>query len=67
MAPGSVMKDPSSGPIVRIEIHQAAGVSLPKRAKKPRQPSAKRSIGRVEASAMIITTKSGSVKFTPIR
>ncbi len=61
IAPGSVMNEPRSGATIRIESHQAAGVSLPKRAPKRRQFSAKRSTGRVDASAMITTTNSGSV------
>ena len=47
IAPGSVMKEPSKGPMMRMASHQAAGDSLPKRAKKPRQPSeAKHRAGR---------------------
>src|SRR5690349_13468487 len=61
IAAGSVMNDPSSGPIVRIATHQAAGVAPPMDATLRSAASAKPTIGRVEASAMITTTNSGSV------
>ena len=61
MAPGSVMNDPSSGPMVEdgdpprrrraaADIGDAAQRAL-----------GKLTIGRVEASAMMTTTNSGSV------
>jgi hypothetical protein len=61
MAPGSVMNEPSSGVRVRITSHQAAGVPPPRLASRRTIDSAKLTIGRVEASAMITTTNSGSV------
>ena len=61
IAAGSVMNEPSSGPIVRIVIHQAAGVAPPALATFRNAVSANPMIGRVEAKAMITTTNSGSV------
>ena len=61
IAAGSVIAEPSNGPIVRIVTHQAAGVPPPALATYRMAPSAKATTGRVEASAMITTTKSASV------
>ena len=61
IAAGSVMSDPSSGPRTRIDIHQDAGVPPPARATIRSACSARPTIGRVEASAMITTTNIGSV------
>jgi hypothetical protein len=61
MAAGSVTKDPSSGPIVRMVNHHAAGVARPRFATRRRADSASTTIGRVAASAMITMTKRGSV------
>jgi hypothetical protein len=61
MAAGSVMKDPSSGPTVRIATHHAAGVAPAADATVRSAASAKPMIGRVAASAMMTTTKRGSV------
>ena len=55
------MNEPSSGPTVRIANHQAAGVPSPSAATRRSARSASTMIGRVEASAMITTTNSGSV------
>ena len=65
IAPGSVMTDPSSGPTVRIDTHQAAGVPRPMLASCRSASSANRTTGRVDASAMMTTTNSGSVYLTP--
>ena len=51
MAAGSVMNDPSSGPIVRIVSHHAAGVRPPSPATLRSARSASPMIGRVDASA----------------
>ena len=64
MAAGSVMKEPRSGPIVRIAAHQASGVLPPRPATAPMHLSAKERTGRVEAIAMMTTTNIGSVKWT---
>ena len=61
IAAGSVMKEPSRGPIVSVANHQAAGVLPPSAATLPIARSARTMIGRVEASAMMTTTNSGSV------
>ena len=61
MAAGSVMRDPSTGPTVRIVSHQAAGVARPMPATRRNAPSASPTTGVVEASAMMTTTKIGSV------
>ena len=61
MAAGSVMNEPSSGATVRITNHHAAGVPPPRLASARSHDSASVMIGRVEASAMITTTNSGSV------
>ena len=45
IAAGSVIKEPRSGPMVRMENHHATGVLPPAAAKKERQLSAKRRIG----------------------
>ena len=66
MAAGSVMNEPSKGPIVRIANHHAAGVAPPKSANFFKDPSANWRIGRELAIAMITTTKIGSVKLTPL-
>ena len=58
---GSVMKDPSSGPIVRIVIHEAPGVPPPRFEIFRSAASDRLTIGRVDASDMMTTTKSGSV------
>jgi hypothetical protein len=60
VAAGSVIKDPSTGPTVRIASHQAAMVDLPRLATFARQASAKRKIGRELAIAITTTTKIGS-------
>ena len=61
IAAGSVMNDPRIGPMIRMLAHQAAGVPRPALATRRRAASAKPTIGRVAASAMMTTTKSGSV------
>ena len=61
IAPGSVMNEPRSGPTVRMLNHHAAGEPPPRRAMRRSAPSASSTIGRVDASAMITNTKSGSV------
>ena len=61
IAAGSVIKEPSSGPMMRMVIHQAAGVPPPARATVRSAASAKPTIGRVDASAMITTTNRASV------
>ena len=61
IAAGSVINDPSSGPIVRIVIHHAAGVPRPRLATRLSTASASSMIGRVDASAMMTTTNRGSV------
>ena len=61
MAAGSVMNEPSSGATVSMTSHHAAGVVPPTPASARNQVSASMMIGRVEASAMITTTNSGSV------
>ena len=57
---GSVINDPSRGPTMRMASHQAAGVAPPRFASRRIAPSANVMIGRVDASAMITTTNSGS-------
>jgi len=64
MAAGSVTSEPSSGPRVRIENHQAETLPPPTAATFRRQTSARRSTGRVEDMVMITTTKIASVKTT---
>ena len=64
MAAGSVMKEPMSGPSPRMESHQAAGLPPPRAATLPSAASATAMTGRVEARAMITTTKTASVKTT---
>ena len=64
MAAGSVMNEPSSGAMVRIENHHATGRRPPSDATTRRHCSASRMTGRVEASVMMMTTNTGSVKFT---
>lgn len=61
MAAGSVTKEPNNGPTVKIVIHHAAGVprAVPATTRSPL--SARVMTGRVDASAMMTTTKSGSV------
>ena len=61
IAAGSVMNEPSTGPIVRIAAHQAAGVPPPAAATRRRADSANPMTGRVDASAMMTTTNRGSV------
>ena len=61
IAPGSVMNDPSIGPMVRIENHHAAGVERPSCAIRRSAFSANDTIGRVAARPMMTTTNSGSV------
>ena len=53
-----------SGPSTRMESHQAAGLPPPRAATLPSAASATTMTGRVEARAMITTTKIGSVKST---
>ena len=65
IAAGSVMKEPSSGPSVRIENHQAAGEARPARATSARSCSANFITGRLAAIAMTTTTNSGSVNTRP--
>ena len=65
IAPGSVMNEPSSGAMMRIVIHQAAGVPPPTWATRRRTPSASSMIGRVDDRAMMTITNSGSAKLTP--
>src|SRR6516162_7921405 len=60
IAAGSVIKEPSSGPMVKIESHHAAVVEPPKAAALASKVSAKRRMGRELAIAMIATTKTGS-------
>ena len=55
------MNEPSSGAIVRIASHQAAGVAAAQPRDARAAPLRERMIGRVEASAMITTTNIGSV------
>jgi hypothetical protein len=55
------MNDPRRGPTVRIVTHHAAGVPPPASAIRLSAASAKPTTGRVEASAMMTTTNSGSV------
>ncbi|MND08985.1 hypothetical protein D3C83_319850 [compost metagenome] len=55
------MKDPRSGPTVRMAIHHAAGVARPSLAICRITASAKPTMGRVAASAMMTTTNIGSV------
>gem|GEM_PF-5788096 len=62
IAAGSVMSEPSNGPAVRTESHQAAVVPPPREASFPMQSSASRSTGREEAMTMMATTKIGSAK-----
>ena len=64
MAPGSVMKDPNSGPIVRIVNHHADGVLPPSAATRCSTDCAKATTGRVDAIAMMTTTNIGSTKCT---
>ncbi len=61
MAAGSVMKDPSSGVMVRTESHQAAGPPPMSLATLPTIISANLMTGRVADIAMMTTTKRGSV------
>ena len=61
MAAGSVMSEPRTGPMVRIVSHHAAGVPRPRPATRRSADSASPTIGAVDASAMITTTKIGSV------
>jgi hypothetical protein len=61
IAAGSVMNDPSSGPMTRMDHHQAAGVLPPSAASRPSPASANPIIGRVDVSAMMTTTNSASV------
>ena len=61
IAAGSVMNEPIIGAIVRIATHHAAGVAPPRRATACSERSARPMIGRVDASAMMTTTNSGSV------
>ena len=53
------MNEPSTGPIVRIATHHAAGVPPPAAATRRSADSANPMIGRVDASAMMTTTNSG--------
>ena len=64
IAAGSVMKEPSSGPTVRIASHQAAGVPPPRLATRRSTALGEPTTGRVEAIAMTTTTNIGSVKST---
>jgi hypothetical protein len=64
MAAGPVTREPSSGPIVRIENHFAARVPPSMPAMRSMMSSARRKIGRVAAKVMMTTTKAGSVKST---
>ena len=61
IAAASVMKEPRSGPMVRMASHQAAGVPPPRLAMRRTTASASDTRGRVAASAMTTTTKSASV------
>ena len=61
IAAGSVMSEPSRGRSSGCVTHHAAGVAPPALATRRSADSAKATIGRVEASAMITTTNSGSV------
>ena len=61
IAAGSVMKEPRTGPIVRIATHHAAGVAPPAAATRLSACSANPMTGRVAASAMMTTTNIGSV------
>ena len=63
MAAGSVIKEPSRGPRVRIESHHAPGVEPPRTASFANQFSVSCRIGRELAIAMITTTKTGSAGF----
>ena len=60
MAAGSVMKDPSTGPNVRMVSHHAAGVRCPSAATRWSMACANPTTGRVAAIAMITTTNMGS-------
>ena len=64
MAAGSVMKEPSNGPTVRMDSHQAVSDPPNACAVRSMSASASLSIGRVEARVMITTTNSASVKLT---
>lgn len=55
------MNEPSTGATVRIASHQAQGRPPPSEATSRKLCSARRMTGRVEASAMMITTNIGSV------
>ena len=55
------MKEPNKGASVRIESHQATGRPPPSPATARMLRSAMTSTGRVEASAMMMTTNIGSV------
>ena len=57
------MKEPRSGPKVKIESHQAPTECRPKAATDASIACAKARIGRLAAIVMITKTKSGSVKF----
>jgi hypothetical protein len=61
IAAGSVMNDPSSGPSMRMASHHAPGVPPPRLATRRSADSARPTIGRLAASAITTTTKSGSV------
>jgi hypothetical protein len=61
IAAGSVMNEPSTGPMVRIASHHAAGVARPIPATRRSADSASPTTGAVDARAMMTTTKMGSV------
>ena len=65
MAAGSVMNEPSRGPIVRV-VNQNAESEPPSRLESfSMMDSAILRIGRVDARTMITMTNAGSVRFTP--
>ncbi len=61
IAAGSVMNDPSRGPMVRIVSHQAVSEPPNSRATRLMAASLSFRIGRVEASTMMTTTNIASV------
>jgi hypothetical protein len=71
MVAGSVINEPSRGPMVRMTSHQAAGVDPARAATLARHPSAKRNTGRELAIAITTTTKTASagsaVAASPVR
>ena len=61
IAPGSVINEPSKGPKIKIVSQVEAMVSPPNEANRWMARSASRVTGRVEARAIMIVTKIGSV------